>query len=60
MLFPTLKTLFVLKIFSFLSWRFGHAEKHLYEKDMVDFKIYDVTAWQTNNFNTHITPYLKK
>ena len=25
----TLKTLFILKVFKFLSWRFGHAEKHL-------------------------------
>ena len=24
------------------------------------FQIYDVTAWLTNNYNTHITQYLKK
>ena len=33
----TVKTLFVLKIFHFLSWFFGHVE------------IYDVTTWKANN-----------
>ena len=27
---------------------------------MVNFKIYDVTYWETNNYNTHIAQYLKK
>ena len=27
---------------------------------MVSFKIYDVTDWTTNNYNTHIAQYLKK
>ena len=27
---------------------------------MVNFKMYDVTDWTTNNYNTHITQYLKK
>ena len=27
---------------------------------MVDFKIYDVTTWLTNNCNAHIDLYLKK
>ena len=31
----TLKALFVLKIFSFLSWLFGHIEKQLNKKDEV-------------------------
>ena len=41
-----LKALFVLKIFKFLSWLFGHVEETawLEWKDKVDFKIYDVTA----------------
>ena len=43
----TIKALFVLKIFIFLYWR-------------VNFKIYDVTTWLTNNCNTHIVQYLKK
>ena len=29
-------------------------------KGMVNFKIYDVTAWKVNNYNTHIAQYLKK
>ena len=38
---------FVLKIFKFLPWLFGHKEKWLYQKDKVNFKIYDVTVWLT-------------
>ena len=26
----------------------------------VNFKIYDITDWTKNNYNTHITQYLKK
>ena len=50
----TLKALFVLKIFKFLSSFFGHAEKQLDQKYKVYFKIYDVTTWETNNYITHI------
>ena len=54
------KALFVLKIFKFLSRLFGHAAKWLDKKDKVNFKFYDITAWLTNNCNTHIVQYLKK
>ena len=27
---------------------------------MVNFKIYDVTDWTANNYNTHITQSVKK
>ena len=54
-----LKALFVLDIFTFLSWRFGHIEKRLDKKAEVNFKIYDVTDWATNNYNTYIVQYLK-
>ena len=30
------------------------------KKDQNNFKIYDVTAWEANNCNTHIALYLKK
>ena len=56
----TSKALFVLKIFKFFSCLFGHVFKRLDEKDKVSFKFYDVTAWLTNYFNTHITQYLEK
>ena len=56
----TSKALFVLKIFKFLSWLFGHVSKRLDSKDKVNFKFYDVTAWLTNNCNTHIVQYLQK
>ena len=56
----TLKALLVLKIFKFLSCLFGHVEKQLDQKDKVNFKINDVTAWLKNNCNTHVAQYLKK
>ena len=37
------------------SWLFGYAEKGLDKKAMINFKIYEVTDWATNNYNTHIT-----
>ena len=48
------KALFILKIFRFLSWFFGHVAKRLDKRDQVSFRFYDVTAWLTNNRNTHI------
>ena len=48
----SLKALFVIKIFKLLSWLFGHVEKRLDEKDKVNFKIYDVITWETNNCTT--------
>ena len=49
------KVLFVL--FKFLSCLFGHVAKWLGNfklVELVNFKIYDVTAWLTNNCNTRI------
>ena len=43
-----------------MSWRFRHVEKPLDWKAKVNFKIYDVAIWLTNNFNAHIGQYLKK
>ena len=47
----TLKALFVLKIFKFLSQLFGRFEKWLQQKDMTDFKIHDFATLEKNNFN---------
>ena len=55
-----INALFVAKIFNLLSSLFGRVEKRLDEKNKVDFKINDVTTWETNNRNTHIYQYLKK
>ena len=41
-----LKAVSVLKIFNFLFF-FGHVGKRLDKKAQVDFKIYDVTVWET-------------
>ena len=54
-----LKALYVLEIFTFLSWFLGYIEKRLDKKTMVNYKIYNVRGWTTNN-NTHIVQYLKK
>ena len=53
-----LKALFVLKIFKFLSWLFGHVGKTAWLENKVNFKIHDVTTWLTNNYNTHVAQYL--
>ena len=50
----TSKALFFLKVFNFLSWLFGRVAKQLDLRDKVNFKIYGVTAWLTNNCNTNI------
>ena len=55
----TLKAIFVLEIFKFLSWPFGHIEKRLDKKAKVNIKIRDVTDWATNNYKTYIAQYLK-
>ena len=55
-----LKALFILEILTFLSWLFGYVENCLYKKAMINFKIYDITYWTTNNYCTHIVQYLKK
>ena len=56
--FFILKALFVLKIFEFLSWIFGHLEKMAWLD--VNFKIYDVTTWLRNNHDADIAQRLKK
>ena len=39
---------------------FGHVEKRFDYQNKVNFKIYDVTDWTTNDCNTHIAYYLRK
>ena len=53
----TSKALFFVKTFKFLPCLFGYVAKWLDAKDQVNFKFYDVTAWLTNNCNTHIAQY---
>ena len=36
-----------------------HVGKHD-KKTKINFKIYDITDWMTNNYNTYIAQYLKK
>ena len=47
-----LKTLFVLVIFTFLSYLFGYVLKRLDKKTKVNFNIYDVADWTTNTIYT--------
>ena len=46
-----LKALFVLEIFTL----FGYVEKRLDKKVDVNFKIYDVIDWATNNYNIYFS-----
>ena len=55
-----LKALFVLGIFTLLSWHFGYVEKRLDKKAIPNFKIYDVANWRANNYSTYIAQYPKK
>ena len=57
--YSMLKGLFVLEILKFLSSLFGHVDKGIHEKAMINIKIYGVADWTINNKNTHITRYLK-
>ena len=58
-LYFMLKTLFILKILTFLSLLFGYVEKRLDKKAKVNFEIYGVTIWTINKYNTHIIQYPK-
>ena len=51
-----LKALFIREICTFLSWIFSWLDK----KTMVNLKIYDVSYWTKNNYNTPIDQHLKK
>ena len=54
-----LKALFVLKIFKFSFWRFGHVEDTAW-LEKVNFKIHDVITWLTNNYNIYTAQHLTK
>ena len=56
----TSAALSVLKVFKVLPQLFGHVTKLLDKIDKVNSKFYDVTAWLTNNRNTHIVQYFEK
>ena len=51
-----LKSLTVFNIFKFLPLLFWSCTKTA----KVNFNIYDVINWETNNYNTHIGQYLKR
>ena len=51
-----LKALFVLEIFTL----FGYVEKRLDNKADVNYKIYDVTDWATNNYNIFLNIWRSK
>ena len=55
-----LKAIWLLKYSNFYPYFFGHVGKCLDKKVMVNFKICDVTKWETNNYETHVAQYLKK
>ena len=54
----TLKTHFVLDIFTFLFWFFDYVVKWIDKKAKVNFKIHEVTNWTANIFNIYPVQYL--
>ena len=47
-------------VWKFYSDIYGHVGKQPDNRAKVNFKIYDVPTWETNNYNTHIVQDLKK
>ena len=56
--YVNLKALFVINIFKFLSTFLNHVDKQLDQK--VNFKIFNVTTWFTNNCNIHVLPNISR
>ena len=54
-----LKSSFVIKTLTFLSWFFGYMENRIDKKAKVNFKIYDVTDWAIND-SCNIAQYLEE
>ena len=54
-----LKALFVLDILQFMFLIFSQVGKRPDKKAKMNFKLYDVTKWITNSYNTHIAQYLQ-
>ena len=48
-----------LRYLNFCPDIFGHVRKRLDKKAKVNFKIYGVINWETNNCNSHVAQYLK-
>ena len=55
-----LKAFFVLKTFKFLYWLFAYVKKRFDQNDTVNFKIYDITTWLINSYNTYIFPNISQ
>ena len=54
------KFLSVLKYLIFFPDVFCQVGKWLDKEVKINFKIFDVTNWETNHYNTHNTQYQKK
>ena len=51
---------FGLASYSQLCLKYLTASIRLDSKSRVNFKIYDVAIWETNNYNTHIDQFFKR
>ena len=61
MFFISFETFFsFLRFLKFCPYFLDHVGKRFDKKAKGYFKIYDVTDWTANNFNTHNAQYLKK
>ena len=60
-LYFELNAFFILKLFGFLNRLFFvNVGKQLEKKSKINFKIYEIKDWETNNCNTPIACYLKR
>ena len=48
------------KLFSFLVYLYIFGRIFLEKRATVSFESHNVTNWTTNNYNIHITQYIKK
>ena len=55
-----LKALFIVEIFTFLSWLFGYLEKWLDKKVKVNSNNYDITDKTPNIITIHILPNISR
>ena len=56
----TLKALFALRVFKFLSWLFGHEGNRLDQKDKINFKIYGVTILGKKQLQCTLFPNMSR
>ena len=60
MFFISIKGLFILKLFKYLSLVFWSTWKMLDKKAKINFKFMAPSPWKKKYYNTHVDQYLQK